>query len=395
MSKKFVWLGVIALCFCLTQSLSAARADDGVKNNEILIGVVGIYTGPVSYLGDAQAGGLMVFDEVNKNGGIYGRKLVLQKEDTAFSPAKTIGAVKKLIYRDKVFALWGTVGSSPAIAAKPEVDGAKVPWIETTSTDRKLTNPASRYLFTCQDSSFHEATGIAKYILGTLKSNKIAIIHDSSGYGLNQSTFIIQHLKENGISLLAQETYQAGDTDFSSQVLKVREVRPDVTIISGYSREIGHIIRQSMELGLKTQFITVSAGSDALARDIASKEAYAGVISATCLKGVLGSGTETLFEKQFKVAYPDLAQRPNRPSLNDALTYHSAMVMVEALKRAGKDLTREGFVKALESIRDYETSVMTTTFTPEEHCGMTWVNFQKWLPDGSAKIIATKIESKD
>jgi ABC-type branched-subunit amino acid transport system substrate-binding protein len=81
--------------------------------------------------------------------------------------------------------------------------------------------------------------------------------------------------------------------------------------------------------------------------------------------------------------------------LNDAITYHAAKVMIEGLKRAGKNLTRENFVDALETLKNFDSGTMTSTYSASEHCGLTYVNFQQWQADGTAKIIATGIESKD
>ncbi len=362
---------ILGLMLILSASVFAAEKT-GLTDDTILVGMIGPMTGPLTNVGSCiNNGGMLYFDEVNEAGGINGRKLKVIVGDTQHLPSVSTGAIKKLLERDEVFALWGGSGTNAILPVLPMMIEAKTPFQDVFVSHPSLTEPVQHYVFRAGSiPSDIVARHMVAHAVRAYKAAKVAIIHESGEYGKYGAQLLEENLKKQKVALASKEVYNMGDVDFTSQVVKVKEANPDVIFLYGYSKEAAIILRQAKELGVKGKWI----GSDAL-----SERTFAQLV------GDVGVGFEALwpwgpyletstapivtkFVEKYQKKFPMAPQ--GRPNIYDMVAYASAKVFVEGLTKAGRDLTREGLIKGLESIRNFDSIFLgKVSFSATDHQG--------------------------
>lgn len=349
-------------------SSAASRADEpGVTDKTIKIGILGSLTGPLAVFGTGNlAGATIAFEEANAAGGINGRKLEWVSLDDESSPPKGIAAYKRLVDQDKVFAVFGPAASAVGQALVPTFKAGKTPTFISVFSTPAVTEPIIPNVFrTGPMNDRQQGIAIADYVLDHLKAKKIALVKQSDEYGKRGGESVIKRLTERKVALVSDETFNISDTDFTAQLTRVIQTAPDVLIVYGYPNPSAIITRQAKQLGLKATIMGAnSAGSRKYPEIVGA--AAAGTRNVITLKVLPESNDPAAvkFRETFEKHFPDLA-RQGRPDLGDVLGYGGAQVFVEALKRAGPQLTQAGFIKALESLKNYETALtLPTTFGP-------------------------------
>jgi branched-chain amino acid transport system substrate-binding protein len=365
-------------------------AEPGVTENGIKIGILGSLTGPFAIFGTGNlAGATIAFEEANAAGGINGRKLEWISLDDESSPPKGIAAYKRLIDQEKVFAVFGPASSAIGQALVPTLRSSTTPTFVSVFSTPAVTEPPIPMLFrTGPMNDRQQGAAIADYVVEHLGGKKIALISQSDEYGKRGAESITSRLAERKTQLTSNEVFNIADTDFTAQISHVNAADPDVLIIYGYPNPSAIITRQAKQLGLKAKIMGAnSAGGRAYPKIVG--EAAAGTQNIVTLK-VLPEGDDPAavkFAHAFEQRFPDLA-RQGRPDLGDVLGYGGAQVFVEALKRAGPDLTQKSFVKALESLMDFENPlILPTTFTPSRHEGNQSARVVEIQNDLSRKIL--------
>ena len=369
MRKKWFWM-CLFLFLLSTVPFSQSYAEVGVTDKSIKLGLIGPFTGKLADWGMLRYGAMLYFNDVNAEGGVYGRKIEWVNLDGGCDAAKMVAAVKKGVVRDKVFAFFGGVCSPVIVASMPIVIEAKVPWMIGSSSSDSIIYPYNRYLFRTAASSTGQAACMAQFV--TDKGYKrTAALFSRDAYGEQMLRALKVAMDRRKLELVAEEGFQLNDTDFVSQLLKIKGTNPDVILVIGYLREQGIIIRQIHELGIKAdKYATASA--TAVIKDIVPKDALIGTYIATSLQGPDESPKFEWFTRKLKKAYPKVAAMPGQPNWHVLSAYGAAQVFTEGLRRAGKDLTREKLVDALETIRDFDTGIhaVPLTFTNKDHEGM-------------------------
>src|SRR5580658_5391981 len=143
----------LATLFALSLSVTAAHSQEtqGVTDTEVKVGSFGPFSGPAYLFGKIAMNGIdVVFDKVNAEGGVNGRKLVLIREDDSCRAEGAISAVKKLVSVEKVFALLGGACSNSTLAVRPEIEKSDVPFILNSATSDAITDPAAKNIYTSQ-----------------------------------------------------------------------------------------------------------------------------------------------------------------------------------------------------------------------------------------------------
>jgi len=180
------------LCVALLAQVSAARAEDGVTNDTILIGAYGPITGPAAYVGlGGRDGAELALQEINDAGGINGRKLKLVFEDDAFSPSKALAAVKKLVEQDKVFMVLSLSASNPTVGTVDYLKDAKVPQYVSIASAPIVTHPFSRYVFrgaTTETARWGEV--YSEFLAQFLLAKRIAFLSGADEFAKNEGDAI-------------------------------------------------------------------------------------------------------------------------------------------------------------------------------------------------------------
>lgn len=368
-----VLVGMLSGVAMLGATLPANAQSPGVSPSTIKIGILGSLTGPFAIFGTGQlAGATIAIEEANAAGGINGRKIEFISIDDESSPPKGIAGYKRLVDQEKVFAVLGPAASAVGQAMLPILKTSQTPTFISIFSTPVVTEPPMRAVFrTGPMNDRQQGVAIANYVVDELKGKRIAIIRQSDEYGKRGGDSVEEQLKVRQANIVATEVFNITDNDFSAQLGKIAAAQADVLVVYGYPNPSAIVTRQAKQLGLKATIMGAnSAGSRRYPQIVG--EAAAGthnILTLDVLPEDTTNPSAVRFNKVFAEKFPDLA-RQGRPDLGDVLGYGGAKVFLEALNRAGKDLTQEGLILALESLNDFKGDMtLPTTFGPNRREG--------------------------
>jgi branched-chain amino acid transport system substrate-binding protein len=380
-------------------TLSAGHAEEaGVTDKEIKIGILGSLTGPAAIFGTGNlAGATIAFEEINAVGGVNGRKIEWISLDDESSPPKAIAAYKRLVDQEKVFAVFGPASSAVGQAMVPTLNASTTPTFASIFSTPAVTEPPIPMLFrTGVMNDRQQGSAIADYVIDNLGAKKIALVSQSDEYGKRGGEAVVARLAERNMAPVSKEVFNISDTDFTAQISRTIQAAPDVLIVYGYPNPSAIITRQAKQLGLKAQIMGANSAGSRKYPEIVG-EAAAGTQNILSLK-VLPEGDDPAavkFRTTFEKRFPDLA-RQGRPDIGDVLGYGGALVFLEGLKRAGPGLTQTGFVKALESLKGFETGLtLPTTFSATEREGNHSASIVEIQSDLTRKLLPVVVQAKD
>jgi len=366
--RALVWTAIAALL-----PSAALAQEQGVSADTITIGAFGPITGPAAYIGLGGRDGMnLAVKEVNAAGGINGRKLVIVFEDDAHSPTRALAAVKKLFEQDKVFAVMSVGGSNATVGAVDYVkERGQVMYVSIASAPQ-VTWPFSRNLFrggTTEAARYGEL--YAEYLATNAKTKRIAIMSGREEYPRNEGDATVAKLKSwFDIAPVARVEFNINDKDFTGQLVEVQKSNPDIVAFFGNPAEASIAMRQAKELGIKQPFFVGSNMVDPSLIAAARSNAE-GVTGFSLIPLLPGSQLPDMvkWEGAWRKEYPNAPA--GRPNNFDLLAYGDAHVMAEALRRAGKDLTTDSLIRALEAIQNYRVGPVATprTFSTKHHVG--------------------------
>lgn len=314
---------VLVVLFGLTGA--ASRADD-----PIIIGEYACLTGKEASLGtSSHQGTLLAIEQANAAGGVLGRPLVLRTEDTQSKPGESSTAVRKLISRDHVVAILGEVASSRSLEAAPVCQAARVPMISPGSTNPRVTEIGNYIFRVCYIDPF-QGPVIAKFALNTLKIHTVAIFSSStSAYSVGLAKYFRQAFIAGGGEVVAEPKYAEGDKDFNAQLTAIRASGAEAVFSPGYYNEGALIVAQARQLGITVPIFggdsweaheLIDLGGDAVEGCYLCSH-YSPEDPSPRVRGFVESYT-----KRFPGSYPDS---------NASLGYDSAIVLLDAIRRAG------------------------------------------------------------
>lgn len=327
-----VALGVIAVFAAFAGGCKKDQPAGANDTGDIVIGEYASLTGTTATFGNSTHRGVqMAIDDANAAGGVNGRKLRLVVEDDQSKPDIARTVVTKLITQDKAVAILGEVASTRSMAAAPVCQQYKVPMISPASTNPAVTD-AGDYIFrVCFTDDFQAA--VVGYFAYEQGYRKAAIFKDiKNDYSVAFAANFAKEFTKRGGTIVGEQVFQEGDTDFKAQLTSLSAAKPDAVLIPGYYSEVGTIARQAREVGLKVPLL----GGD-------------GWDSPKLVPGAGGPGgalegcffSNHYFSKdlkeeatqQFLAAFKK--KYDTDPDALAALGYDAGKLLVDALKRAG------------------------------------------------------------
>jgi ABC-type branched-subunit amino acid transport system substrate-binding protein len=358
-----------AALFALAAIAANAHAEPGVTRDAILIGQSAPLSGVNAPLGEEQRdGALAYFEFINKQGGVHGRKVLLQTIDDGYVPARTAANVKNLIEVEKVFALFFLRGTSHVVEAAKVFGPAKVPLFSCSCGALSLREPLNPYLFHTRASFQDETDKIIEY-LTTTGVKKIAIFYQTDGFGKDGQLASERAAKRIGTSIVAQGGVEPNSVDVGKAVATIAQAEPQAVIIYTLFKPAVEFVRQMKKAGANPTFIALSpVGTNGLVKELGA-DSRGVIVSQT----VPYPWTPTLpVVKEYLGILKDKPKTPVGFSTMEA--YLAAKVLVEGLKRAGKDLTREKLIRAMESMKNYDAGGYEVSFSPTNHNGSNYVD---------------------
>jgi ABC-type branched-subunit amino acid transport system substrate-binding protein len=319
-----------------------ALAEDGVTDKEIRIGMANALTGPASGLGlDLKAGADAFLAKLNAAGGVNGRKIVLVSKDDGYEPEKSATATKALIEQDKVFALFGYVGTPTSAAAVPLAARASVPYLFPFTGAEFLRNPVNKFVFNVRASYFDETEVMVERLTKDAGAKKIALFIQDDAFGEAGKAGVNRALHKRDMKVAEEARYKRNTLDVDEGLAKIKAAAPDGVVFIGTYASLAAVVKKAKAQGIKAKFMTVSfIGTAGFIREAG---ADGDGVYITQVMPSPDSGAPVV--KQF---LQDMKGGPvNYSSLEG---YVDAAVLAEALKKAGSTPTRAGFLSALEGL---------------------------------------------
>ncbi len=299
-------------------------------STEILIGEYGAMTGSTATFGQSTHMGMaMAVAEINATGGIAHRNLRLITEDDEGKPEEAQTVVTKLINKDRVVAVVGDVASSNSLAAAPVCQQNHIPMITPASTNPKVTQVGDYIFRVCFTDPF-QGRVMAKFARDSLRLSRVAIFRDiKSDYSMGLADNFKRSFTAAGGTILSDESYSAGDKDFSAQLTSLKQLNPEAIFIPGYYTEVGLIARQARTLGLNS-FLLGGDGWDSDKLWEIGGEALNGSYFSNHYSMDNPSEEVQGFVKDFRTRWDG-----KEPDAMAALGYDAIQILADALRRGG------------------------------------------------------------
>jgi branched-chain amino acid transport system substrate-binding protein len=367
-TRTLVWLMylIVAGLFVVTTGASPSCAEEqGVTNHEIIIGMSNALTGPAAALGTGvKAGAMTYFQKINNAGGVNGRKIKVISYDDGYEPKRTVENTNKLINEDKVFALFGYVGTPTSTAVLPIINKEHMLFWGPFTGAEFLRTPVKKNIFNVRGSYDDEAEMQVKYLTEKLGKKKIGIFIQNDAYGLSVKLGVIKALKKRNLEIMGEGTYERNTENVDAGLDALKSYNPDAIVMVGTYKAMAAFIKKAKAQGFNPIFLNVSfVGTAALVKELAG--AGGDVIVTEVMPPPYDSPLPLVHQYRQDMR----ATGHSELDYTDLEGYVDAVVFVEVLKKIVGPLTRESFIAAAENMN---TTVggLTFTFTAENHEAM-------------------------
>ena len=390
-------LGVLLTVAML--GLSACQAAEpvpGVTADEIKIGVPTVFTGSLALDGDFTKKTVdLIVNRANAAGGVNGRKIKIVYEDDGCDATKGVAAVRKLLDRDQVFAILGTSCTPVSVAVSQLADQEKFPFLIGVPLPVKVAQEYHRYTFVNNIIGTEQAPALTDWVMQNMKPKRVALLYYELESANSLNDGIKAYLKSKyNMDPVADEHFKFGQADISANILRVKASNPDVVVASVLGTQGGAQLQQVRQMGITAPIV----GGTFLNIVGTAKAAGSAIDGVTYLEMHADSpdgatnASFAEFIKDFRTAYADIPTR-DMGTVNWTVGAATAS-MIEGLKRAGRDITREKLVDALETLNKFDAKTAVITYTNKSHYGPAMVNIYRWKADGTRTKIAGPIEVK-
>lgn len=352
----------VTVAACCTLLSTPSIAELGVSEDRITLGMVNVQSGPASGLGKGMlAGARAVFDDVNAKGGIHGRQIELIVRDDGYEPNRAIEETLEVIEGDEVFSLFGYVGTPTANAVLPIVRDYEIPLVGLFTGAGTLRRPVTRQVFNVRASYDDEAEAMVAHFLKN-GAKTVAVFYQDDGFGKAVLSGTVKALEKRGMAVHATGTFKRNTLAIKQGLASLLKARPDAIVMVGPYAPLAAFVKEARAADLKAQMATVSfVGTENLLNAVG--EAGNGVVVTQVVP--FPYHDEYSAVKQCR----ELIEKAGKGklgyvNLEGCLT---AKVMVAALEKTGRNLTRESLVQALESMKQVDIGGLTISFSSSNH----------------------------
>lgn len=365
---------VAALAVALAVWLAGCGGDTSSTTTEteepIKIGVIVSLTGTYAGLGTPEKQAIeLEVKRINDGGGVNGRPVEVAFEDDATDEAKAVAAASKLIEQEKVLAIIGATGTGQTMAMRGDVQRAAVPQVSMAG-GTVITNPTDPLVFATPWSN----TIVVPFTLDYLEKQgitRIGFMSDSGGFGKDGKAVMEAEAAKAGVKLVANETFNPGDSDMTAQLTKVRKSGAEAIVLWTAGKEAATIAKNAKDLGIDIPLY----GSHGIARKEFIDGAGAAAEGVRFAAGKIlvpelhGEGSEAFtvaqgFSDRFEAAYGDA------PSTFAGHAYDALYLIVEAAKRIDGDITATALRDELEKTTGFVGIGGTFNMTAQDHNGL-------------------------
>jgi branched-chain amino acid transport system substrate-binding protein len=311
---------IISLLFIVTL-FGCTHQDENV----IRIGAAGPMTGAQSKMGiDLKNGVELAVTEWNEKGGLLGKRIQLVLGDDQADPKQAVSIANKFI-NQKVNAVVGHWNSNCSINASTYYNNANIVSISPASTNPRLTRQGYKTVFRVCGTDDQQGAVAAEFVLKTLKSKRVAVLHDKTTYGQGLADYFKKSV-ENKVQVVFYDGILTGDPDYKAVLTSMKEKKPDVYFFGGVYPEAGRLVRQAKEVGMNIPMITGDGVYDPTFIDIANRSAEGTYV--TFGKDPSGLTTSKAFNEKYTAKY-------GAPGPYSIYAYDAANIILTAIQQTG------------------------------------------------------------
>ncbi len=363
--KGALVLAALALTAAIgSAAFASSAATPGVTKRTITIGGTFPLTGPAALYGSIPKAEKAYFSYVNSQGGVNGRQIVFKYYDDGYNPANTVPLTKKLVEQDKVFAIYSSLGTAPNLATRDYLNKAGVPQVLLATGDSYWGSQYKKYPWTFGFNPSYpgESRVYGKFIASKVPQAKIGVLMQDDAYGQNYYDGLVQGLGDAKAKVVDVEKYDPTQTDVSAQIVKLKAAGANVLVLFSLPTQTITALVVTTKIGWKpTTFINnVSASPLFMALAQKSGAVIDGDISATYTYDYINNPNSAT-TKQFKALVDKYDPGANLLDANIEYAFANAWTMVQALKQAGRNLTRASFMNALTHLNATNPYLYTGT----------------------------------
>ena len=372
--------GFIALAF----AGSAVAQTQGVSKGEIVIGSMQDLSGPIVAFSKQLVNGMnMRVDEINAQGGINGRKLKLVVEDHGYDPKKAVLATQKLVQKDKIFAMVGTIGTPTALPSMPILFEKNIPHLFPLTAAREMYEPLHKLKYSFAATYYDQVRAGVKHLVKLKGYKKACTLYQDDDFGAEVMRGAEAGLKEMNMPLAEKTTYKRGATDFSSQVSRMKDAGCDFVVLGTIIRETLGAIGTARKLGWGVDFMGSSASYTELIHKLGGPAMNGFYSTNTVNMPYLDDASKNVREwaNRYKEKYKE------DPAVFSAYGWQVVDLFIGVAEKTGPNLTTDNFIKTLEgytSPRDmFGADAMS--FSKTKHLGSNRARLSqivngKWTP---------------
>lgn len=378
MKRRLINLALMGL-FAASAAAPVA-AQQGVTDTEILIGDIVPMTGPPALLGVPHTIGVrLAIEEVNAAGGINGRKVRAIFEDDGYVPSRTVQGVRKLLTADKVFALTSMSGSAQGQAALPLIRQSGIPVINSLSFSDDVHTPLSKNIFVLGTRHPLVTEQLSAALNARYPGRKWALISQDDEYGeMTRDGFEVSE-KARKLDVAAKAIYKKGQTDFSAEILRVKQSGATALYAGGVLSENVAMVKELERLGMKDVPVGISYVAQVPAIVKLMGSAGANVYTMDYVVSLDSEKGKAFLERAKKFLPAADVDRIHRFTLTG---YSGARILFEAMRQCGRALTWECTISKLDQTKNFDTGVLNSpvSFSPTQHLSMPQLKLLKANP---------------
>ncbi len=366
-----------ALLVALPAVATAQGRVPGVTDTEIVIGLTAPMSGPAAIYGNLALAKEAWARYVNDSGGVHGRKLKVVLKDDGFNPARAVANLKEM--RDSVFLTAGLVGSAVANAARNEIAEARLPLVNAYASPQvwaRQPRDKLKYVFIDYPDYADEADYLVTYSVTRLGAQRLAVFYQNDDWGKEVMEGVGRAMKTLGgkASLTVAIPYEVSDRELGRQALKLRESGADTLFLAALNSHSANLVREMAKVGYRPRLVGSFTIGDYQVMYRLLGELWEGAYYAVI--GAVPGDPETKVILDILMKYEPKLQGREATALTGAV---NMIIAVEGLKRAGRSLTRDGFVEAMESIKGFTVLGLSApvTFGFNHHHGLNAVRLMR------------------
>jgi ABC-type branched-subunit amino acid transport system substrate-binding protein len=359
--RSLITGGLAALVLLMA---APALAQQGVSDTEIVLGCSNSFSGPLAFTGEqaTKFGVDLYFKVVNAAGGINGRKVRTVYYDDGYRPQDAVANTRKLVEQDGIFAVIAPQGTPPVVATLEYLETGKVPLLFPFQGSPVVRG--RRYVFSGMTLYDRQSRMMIDYLVTQRKYRTFGVLYQDDEYGKAFLGAFEKDLERHKLTIAVAEPVKRGVNDVSAQIAKLQAAKPQVTFLVLTPPAGAQALKERQKIGW-TDTVMVSSGPLTDERYLAlAGDAAEGVEGLSLWPDPVTSDLRGVkaYREAMQKYFPK--NEPNRYSLSG---YFAAMLFTEGATRAGRALTREGLVTALESVKAWDSGILPPVTIGADH----------------------------